>query len=125
MKDINNKDVRALRATLHHHSVDNQLLKMEVSGLKEAIEVKKKHSNKGKALPLNGKKRTIAKTRWYSPSTVQEAQVQLRINEQEAANEKVRKADAKKLKEANMLVKEKLEAEKAEARESRSMSVLN
>ena len=67
----------------------------------------------------------MAKTRWYSPSTVQEAQVQLRINEQEAANEKVRKADAKKLKEANMLVKEKLEAEKAEARESRSMSVLN
>jgi hypothetical protein len=117
VKDINSKDARALRATLHHLSVDNQLLKMEVSGLREAIEVKKKHSTKGKALPLSHKKKTIAKTRWYSPSAVQEARVQLRINEQEAANEKVRKADAKKLREANKLLKEKPEAEKAEARE--------
>ena len=37
VKDINSKDARTLRATLHHLSVDNQLLKMEVSGLREAI----------------------------------------------------------------------------------------
>ena len=118
VKDINSKDARALRATLHHLSVDNQLLKMEVEGLREAMEVKKKHSEKGKALPFKkSKKKRLSTTRWYSPSTVEEARVQLRINEQEATNEKLRKANAKKLREDSKLLKLKLDAQKAEARE--------
>ena len=56
-----------------------------------------------------------SKTRWYSPSTVEEARVQLCINKQEATNKKLRKANAKKLREDSKLLKLKLNAKKAEA----------
>ena len=63
------------------------------------------------------KKERLLITRWYSPFAVEEARVQLRINEQEATNEKLRKANAKKLREDSKLLKLKLDAQKAEARE--------
>ena len=63
VNDVNSIDARALRATLHHLLVDNQLLKIEVSGSRAAAEVKKKHSDIYKALLLSRKKKMIEQAR--------------------------------------------------------------
>jgi len=45
-------EARKLRSSVHHLSVQNELLKHEVEGLREALQHKEKHKKKGKALDL-------------------------------------------------------------------------
>jgi hypothetical protein len=52
VKDQSSKDAQKLSRSLHHISVQNELLQHEVNGLKEALLVKKKHMKKGKPLDL-------------------------------------------------------------------------
>lgn len=77
---------------------------MENKGLREALKVKKKQSKKSKALPLIQRKETRAKTQWWSPSKVSEARFRERVFAREEEAEKLRKVNAKKLKESNKLL---------------------
>ena len=53
VKDQSSKDVKKLSRSLHHISVQNELLHHEVDGLKEALVIKKKHKKRRKSLDLD------------------------------------------------------------------------
>ncbi|KAF2621485.1 hypothetical protein BU25DRAFT_463708 [Macroventuria anomochaeta] len=89
---------------------------MENEGLQEALKVKKKQGKKGKALPLIQRKETCAGTQWWSPSKVSEARWRDKVFTREAKAEKLKKVNAKKLRESNKLLKDKLDQEKREKR---------
>jgi flagellar biosynthesis GTPase FlhF len=89
---------------------------MENEGLREALKVKKKQGKKGKPLPLIQRKETRAGTQWWSPSKVSEARWRDKVFTREAEAEKFKKVDAKKLRESNKLLKDKLDQEKREKR---------
>ena len=52
VNDSHQYKARKLRSSVHHLSIQNKLLKHENEGLKEALQHKKKHKKKGKALDL-------------------------------------------------------------------------
>ena len=73
VKDQSSKDTRKLSRSLHHISVQNELLHHEIDGLKEAILVKKKHKKKGKPLDLQQCKEYHGGAVFWSPRKVREA----------------------------------------------------
>ena len=74
VKDSNSSETRKLHRTLHHLSVQNQLLHHEFQGLKEAIQTKKKHNKKSITLPLQREKEYRSKVTFWSPSKRREAE---------------------------------------------------
>ena len=52
VNDQSDRDTQKLRQSLHHMSVQNELLKYEVDGLRHALSIKEKHKKKGTALDL-------------------------------------------------------------------------
>ena len=52
VNDSYQDEARKLRSSIHHLSVQNELLQHKNEGLKEALQHKKKHKKKGKALNL-------------------------------------------------------------------------
>jgi membrane protein involved in colicin uptake len=117
VKDKYSEDSVVVRETLHHLAIQNQLLTMENSGLQQALKQQRKSNKKSRSLPLIQRQDWEAGTQWWSPSRVTKAQRLLdEADEAEKADE-IRKADKKALQESTRLLKQKLDAEKAEARE--------
>lgn len=89
MKDETLPDVKALRQTIHHLAIQNELLRDENDGLIEALQAKKKQNLKGKALDLN--KHTLddwGRAKWHSPRKFGEARTREKIiKEQQHADE--------------------------------------
>jgi hypothetical protein len=56
VKDQSSKDAQKLNRSLHHLSVQNELLHHEIEGLKEALAVKEKHKKRGTPLDLQQRK---------------------------------------------------------------------
>jgi hypothetical protein len=50
VRDESSRELRKLSRSLHHISIQNQLLHHEIAGLKEVLKTQKKHKNKSKAL---------------------------------------------------------------------------
>ncbi|CAE7021569.1 TolA [Pyrenophora teres f. teres] len=82
--DSHQYEARKLRSSVHHISVQYELLQLENEGLKEALQHKKKHKKKGKALDLQQRQ--------------EEA-----VREQDKMEEKLQKAQAKKQREEAQL----------------------
>jgi hypothetical protein len=73
MRDQGSKDTQKLRQSLHHLSVQNELLKHETDGIKQALSVKEKRKKKGKALDLQQRKEYHGGAILWSPRKVREA----------------------------------------------------
>jgi hypothetical protein len=116
VKDKYSSDAAIVRETLHHLSIQNQLLEMENVRLREALNQQKKGNKRGKALPLIQRQKWEAETQWWSPSRVNEAQRLLDEADEAEKAEEIRKADAAELRETTRRLKQKLEAEKVEKR---------
>ena len=112
VRDQGSKAVKKLSRSLHHISVQNELLHFEVAGLREALSTKKKHNKKRKPLDLQQRQEYHGGAVFWSPSRVREARHRNTVIEQEKKQLELQKADTKKLKEAHKLYKEKIAEEK-------------
>jgi hypothetical protein len=118
VKNQSSKDAQKLSRSLHHISVQNELLYHEIDGLKKALLVKKKHKKKGKPLSLQQRQEYHGGAVFWSPRKVREARVRQSVKEQEEKEQQLQKAEAKELKAAAQLYKLKTAEEKRVAREA-------
>jgi hypothetical protein len=116
VKDETSKELRKISRSLHHISVQNQLLHHENQGLKEVLKNQKKHKNKSKALQFQPREDYHGGAEFYSPHRVEKARQFERTKQQEAEAEELRKAEMAELRHANKLYKENLAQEKREQR---------
>jgi hypothetical protein len=84
----------------------------------EALQVKKKHKNKGKVLDLQQRQEYYSGGVLYSPKKVREGRIRRRVNERLEAEEKLRKARAKKERE-DLKLQRQLEAEEGRVERER------
>ncbi|KAF1928523.1 uncharacterized protein M421DRAFT_48400, partial [Didymella exigua CBS 183.55] len=102
--------------SLHHISIQNQLLHHENQGLKEALKTQKKHKNESKVLQFQPRKDYHGGAEFYSPSRVERARSDERAKQQNQRAEEHRKAEKKKFRQANKLYNERIAQERREQR---------
>ena len=118
VKDERSKESRKLNRSLHHISVQNELLHHEMAGLKHALTTKKKHKKKQQVLPLQQREEYHGGAVFWSPRKRREAEFRQRVIEHEQKEEQLKKANMKELKRSNKLYKEKMKEERRVARET-------
>jgi hypothetical protein len=116
VRDESSRDLRKLSRSLHHISIQNQLLHHEIAGLKEVLKTQKKHKNKSKALQFQPRKEYHGGAEFYSPSRVEKARSDERTKQQNQRAEELKKAEMAELRRANKLYNEKIAQEKREQR---------
>jgi hypothetical protein len=116
VRDETSKELRKISRSLHHISVQNQLLHHENKGLKEVLKTQKKHKNKSKALQFQPRNEYHGGAEFYSPSRVEKARSDERTKQQNQRAEELRKAEMAKLRHANKLYNEKIAQERREQR---------
>ncbi|KAI1515208.1 DUF1682 domain containing protein [Pyrenophora tritici-repentis] len=108
-------EARKLRSSVHHLSVQYKLLQHENEGLKEALQHKKKHKKKGKALDLQQRQEYHGGSVFWSPRKIREARAREVVRERDKIEEKLQKAQAKKQREEVQLQRQvKLEEKRVE-----------
>lgn len=115
VKDVSTDDAKELRQILLHLHNQNQLLKAERDNLRSSLAEATRKPTQGKALPLIQRKETRAKTQWWSPRAVNEAQHLQKIFEQEEGDKALADQTAREIKQQSDLLKAKLAQEKKEA----------
>ena len=118
VKDRSTTEAKQLSQTLHSLQVQNELQSYEIDGLREALDTKKKHKKKGKALDLQQRQEYHGGAVFWSPRKVREARVRQSVKEQDEKEQALQKADRAELKKAAKLYKEKIAQEKLVAREA-------
>jgi hypothetical protein len=116
MKDYTSPESKQLSSTIHEYQVYNHLLYLENKGLREALTAKKKHK-KGKVLDLQQRQEFHAGTVLWTPRKLREGKARDKVKEREEQELQLQKAEAKELKAAAMLYKQKIQEEKRVARE--------
>jgi hypothetical protein len=101
--DSHQDGAKKLRSSVHHLSVQNELLKHENKGLKEALHHKQKHKKKGKALDLQQRQEYHGGAVFWSPRKMREARAREAVQEQDEIEEKLQRARAKKQREEAQL----------------------
>jgi hypothetical protein len=101
--DSHQYEVRKLRSSVHHLSVQNELLKHKVDGLEEALQHKEKHEKKGKAFDLQQHQEYHGGAVHWSPRKLREARAREAVREQDETEKKLQKARAKKQREEAQL----------------------
>jgi hypothetical protein len=112
------KNTRKVLRSLHHLSIQNQLLHNEIVGLKSALKQKKKHSKKNFNLPLQQRQEYHGGAVFWSPNKRQEAEHLYEEVQRLDMEEKLKKINDKEVAAAKKLVKENERREKREAREA-------
>jgi hypothetical protein len=107
MQDTTLRAARKLSLSLYYLQVQNELLKVENKGLREALEAKKKHTKHGKRLDLQQREEYHGRATFWSPRKIREAQFHKRTRKREEEEKKLRKSDAKKLKATTALLQKK------------------
>lgn len=74
VKDESSKEARKLSRSLHHISVQNDVLHHDMKGLKKALKVKTRHKKKPKVLPLQQRQEYHDGAVFSSPSKRTEAE---------------------------------------------------
>jgi len=118
VEDQSSKEARKLRSSLHHISVQNELLHNEVRGLRKALSIKKKHKKKGKPLDLQQRQEYHGGAVFWSPRKVREARARQSVKVQEEKEQQLQKDETAELRKAAKLYKEKIAEEKRVAREA-------
>jgi hypothetical protein len=125
VNDSHQYEARKLRSSLHHLSVQNKLLEHENKGLKEALQHKKKHKKKGKALDLQQRQKYHGGAVLWSPRKVREARAREAVRERDEIEEKLQKARAKKQREEAQLQRQvELEEKRVERQRLKEMREL-
>ncbi|KAI1507682.1 DUF1682 domain containing protein [Pyrenophora tritici-repentis] len=118
-------EARKLRSSVHHLSVQYELLQHENEGLKEALQHKKKHKKKGKALNLQQRQEYHGGAVHWSPRKLREARAREAVRERDEMEEKLQKARAKKQREEARLQRQvELEERRVERQTLKEMREL-
>jgi hypothetical protein len=115
-KDEGSKELKKIKRSLHHISIQNSLLHHEIAGLKDVLKTQKKHKKKSKPLDLQQKKWAQGGAVFWSPRKVQEARSREKTKQREQRAEELKKAEMAELRRSNKLYKEKIAQEKREQR---------
>lgn len=118
VKDERSKESRKLNRSLHHISIQNELLHHEMKGMKEALSTKKMHKKKAKVLPLQQREEYYGGAVFWSPSKRREAEFRYEVMQRLEMEKQLEKVERKELKKASKLYKEKLDQGKRVAREA-------
>ncbi|KAF2820896.1 hypothetical protein CC86DRAFT_374169 [Ophiobolus disseminans] len=108
---------KKLSQTLHSLATQNELLRHEKYGLKNALTVKKRHKKVGKPLDLQQREEHHSGAVFWSPRKIRETRAREAVKEQEQHQEKLAKANRKDLHAAAKMYKEKLAEERRVERE--------
>lgn len=100
--------VQQLSHTIHHISIQNQLLKEEIKGLQDALITKKRRSKRGRPLPLNQSDSDHGGAKFWSPHKVQRARDLQHQIDQDKKQKKRQKADQIEARRASQLLKARL-----------------
>jgi 16S rRNA U1498 N3-methylase RsmE len=73
INDSHQSEARKLRSSIHHLSVQNELLKYENQGLREFLSYKQKHKKKSKALDFQQRQEYHGGAVFWSPRKLREA----------------------------------------------------
>lgn len=106
------KDASAVLQSLHHIAIQNQLLRAENDGLRDALITKKKGQTKSKSLSLLQHYEYWGPEMMWTPRSFREAKVRMKQAAEEKEKDERKKADMKELKKANKLYNDKLAEEK-------------
>jgi hypothetical protein len=112
------QESKTLSQTLHLVQVQNKLLHYENSGLREALNTRKKHKKRGKPLGLQHCKEYHSGAVFWSPRRIREARAREAVKQQEEHEEQLAKANRKELQAAAKLLQEKEAEERRIAREA-------
>ncbi|KAF1978838.1 hypothetical protein BU23DRAFT_563725 [Bimuria novae-zelandiae CBS 107.79] len=111
-----NTEAQKLSSAIHHISIQNQLLRTENKGLREALVTKKRRSKKGRPLPLDRSNSPHGEAQFWSPHNVQRARdLQQQKDAEEAENQR-QKADRAEARKANQQLKARLAEERRATR---------
>jgi len=125
VNDSHQYEARKLRSSVHHLSVQYELLQHENEGLKEALQHKKKHKKKGKALDLQQRQEYHGGAVHWSPRKLREARAREAVRERDEMEEKLQKAWAKKQREEARLQRQvELEEKRVERQRLKEMREL-
>ncbi|KAF7571209.1 hypothetical protein PtrM4_112110 [Pyrenophora tritici-repentis] len=125
VNDSHQYEARKLRSSVHHLSVQYELLKHENEGLKEALQHKKKHRKKGKALDLQQRQEYHGGSVFWSPRKLREARAREAVRERDETEEKLQKARSKKQREeARLQRQDELEERRVERQRLKEMREL-
>ncbi|KAI1667284.1 hypothetical protein L13192_07993 [Pyrenophora tritici-repentis] len=117
-------EARKLRSSVHHLSVQNELLKDKNEGLKEALQHKKKHRKKGKALDLQQRQEYHGGSVFWSPRKLREARAREAVRERDETEEKLQKARSKKKPCGEAETQDELEERRVERQRLKEMREL-
>ncbi|KAF1999364.1 hypothetical protein P154DRAFT_401375, partial [Amniculicola lignicola CBS 123094] len=112
VKDQSSQEAKKLSHSVHHLSVQNELLRHEIDGIKQVLATKQKRKKKGKALDLQQREEYHGGAVFWSPRKIREAHVRQSIREQEEKEQQLQKAETAELRKAAKLYKEKIQQEK-------------
>ncbi|KAJ8117443.1 hypothetical protein OPT61_g1348 [Boeremia exigua] len=116
VKDPRSRGARKLGQTIHHLSIQNELLNDEVLGLKRTLNLQKKKKqqpNKELQLPRD---ETHGGAMMWSPRTFRDAQARMAQEAEELRAENLKKAEMKELKAANKRYNDMIAQQKREQR---------
>jgi hypothetical protein len=105
-------EAKKLSALLYHLANKNELLTDENEGLRDALSTKKKHDKKGKVLDLQQREEYHGGAIFWLPRKKREAAARDATNRRLADEDKLQKAEMKKLKAANALYNKKLKEQR-------------
>jgi hypothetical protein len=115
-RDINDRETKKLSRSLHLISVQNELLKHEVLGLREALASKKKGQKRSKPLDIQQRKECHSGSVLWSPRKAREARARQTVKERREKELQLLKAERAELKKANKLYRAGILQEKRVAR---------
>jgi hypothetical protein len=112
---LSDRDWRKVRKILDQSvgkEAQKELVDLENKGLREALQVKKKHKNKEKKLDLQQHQEYHGRAVFWSPSKVREACAHEAGKEQENHDLQLQKVQSKKIRKATKLYKLQIAEEK-------------
>lgn len=113
VKDPSSRGTRKLGQTIHHLSIQNELLHDEIVGLRKTLSLqkkKKKQPNKQLQLPPNQEYHGGAMM--WSPSTFREARARMALQEEQQKADELKKVEMKELRAANKLYNDRIAEER-------------
>ncbi|KAJ8109812.1 hypothetical protein OPT61_g7186 [Boeremia exigua] len=113
VKDPRSRGARKLGQTIHHLSIQNELLNQEVAGLRATLHLqKKKKQQPNKQLQLPPNEEYAGGAMLWSPRAFQQARARLDEQAQKDRDEALKKAEMKELRAANKRYNDMIAEEK-------------
>jgi hypothetical protein len=115
VNDSHQNQARKLRSSVHHLSVQNELLRHENEGLRSALSHRKRHRGKSKALDLQQREEYHGGAIFWSPRKLREARAREAVYQRDEIEQKLQRARDKQQREETRIQRQvELEQKRAD-----------